>query len=335
MASTSITKKFDELITSTYETYGHDFVKASVFSGNKVLRWLLANERYKQKAGGSFIVEPVATSGNTTVGSFNDSDPLDITPQDNATVAKYNWGQYAATVSISDREVAINNGDEAIIDLLQWKMQHATDSLRNNLATALYSTNTDADNKSLIGLQAMIAVDPTSTSIGGVLTNDTNWRNQYGTLASVGGNASFSTSTSGLTGLRKQLIACTWGADVPDLIVMDPDTYVFYMGTVTQTNYIPNNKLDVGFAEVAFQQIPVVFDKDIPAATFRGSSGTGIVYFINSNYMRLNYLADRDFALSREVRAPNALKSVWAIHSVLQMTTNARRTLGVLSSIAA
>ena len=52
------------------------------------------------EAGGESIVETVMYGKNTTAKSYSRYETLDTTPQDESTIARYNWKQYADSVTI-------------------------------------------------------------------------------------------------------------------------------------------------------------------------------------------------------------------------------------------
>lgn len=332
MAPTSITKTFDELVTTTYEKYGHKFVMENVFEGNPLLKFLLAKDRYVATDGGSMILEPVAISKNNTVAAINAYDPINITPQDNATVAKYNYGMYAASVAISDKEKAQNAGECAIIDLLAFKIEMAANSIRDSLSQALYANQDDSDNKSLIGLQKMVADSPTGVAFAGI--TDTAWDNQAFTLATAGGGASFGTSSQGVKGMRYALKKCTYGADVPDIIVTCEDVHTAYENAIggTQQTLVPTGLGDLGFQTLQLSGIPVIWDRHIAGTA---AANTGRMYFLNTKHLKLRYHPSYNFTLSEGVRAPNTLATYWSIAWLGQLTSNSRRTQAVITTINA
>jgi hypothetical protein len=335
MAFTSVTKLYDELVTFTYEKYGHKKVMESVFQGNPLLKYLMSGDRYVPTDGGTFIVEPVSLVNTVAPSAVDAYDPINVNPSNDATVATFKWAFYARGITVSEQELAKNNGESAIIDLVQFKIQHAADSFRDAISQAVYANADDSGSPTpLIGLRYHVADDPTSTSIGSLATSETNWRNQYGTMASLGGNASFATSSSGVIALRKMLKKCTFGNEVPDLIIAPEDGYTAYENAVggTQQTLVPAGLGDLGFQTLQLSGIPIVFDRHI-GGTLAGSDGR--FYFLNTKHFKLRYHSDWNFKMTESRSPANALVNTRIIGAMLQTTQDARRLQGVITSAAA
>ena len=335
MAFTSVTKLYDELVTFTYEKYGHKKVMESVFQGNPLLKFLMSGDRYVPCDGGTYIVEPVSLVNTVAPSAVDAYDPINVNPSNDATAATFNWAFYARGITVSEQELAKNSGESSIIDLVQFKIQHAADSFRDTISQAVYANVDDSGAPTpLIGLRYHIADDASATSIGDIATSETNWRNQYGTFASLGGSASFSTSSSGIKAMRTMLKNCTFGAEVPDLIVVPQDMYTAYETAVggTQQTLVPAGLGDLGFQTLQLSGVPIVFDRHITGAL---SSSDGRAYFINSKHMKLRYHPDWNFKMTESRSPANALVNTRIIGAMLQTTQDARRLQGVITSGAA
>ena len=101
---------------------------------------------------------------------------LNISPSDVFSAAEFPIRQSAVAVSISGLEQLQNSGKEAIIDLLESRMQNAEDTMMNGMAADVYSDGTATGQ--ITGLQALVSTAPTSGTIGGILARPgIFWRN--------------------------------------------------------------------------------------------------------------------------------------------------------------
>jgi hypothetical protein len=77
------------------------------------------------------------------------------------------------------------------------------------------------------------------------------------------------------------------GGDEVDAIFTDPATYSFYESTLTpQVRYTDTNKANLGFRNLLFENVPLMWDADCPVGTMFG---------INSDYVGLVIHKDRNF----------------------------------------
>ena len=89
-----------------------------------------------------------------------------LTAQTGISAAEYDWGQYAATVTISGIEEAKNNGEAQIIDLLEGKIFQTQETVIENMNTMFWADGTGNSNKDWNGLD--LIVGKPNTSLGGI-----------------------------------------------------------------------------------------------------------------------------------------------------------------------
>ena len=83
------------------------------------------------------------------------------------TAAEYPIRQAALAVSISGLEELQNSGEEAIIDLLEGRIENGEGTFLNGLSLAMYGDGSLTG--SINGLQNLVSETPTSGVIGGRL----------------------------------------------------------------------------------------------------------------------------------------------------------------------
>ena len=132
---------FNALLSTTLQNYQPTLVD-NIFKDLVLLNHLNERGRVQVEEGGTSIVEPLMYAVNNTVASYAGYDTIDLTPQDGISAAEYQWKQMAASIAISGIEEAKNRGTEAIIKLLNAKIQQSEMSLKSSLNTMLYSNGT-------------------------------------------------------------------------------------------------------------------------------------------------------------------------------------------------
>lgn len=262
-----------ELVATTLRNRSRDFAD-NVSKGNALLTKLNSSGNIKTADGGRTIVQELEYAENATFKYYSGYETLDIAPSDVFDAAEYNWKQAAVVVSASGLEVNVQTtGKEAIINLLEKRISNAMKTMRNNVSIGIYSDGTGSSSKQITGLQAQIADDPTTGTVGGInRANWSFWRNQIESAANI-------TSTT-IQGLMKQLwLETSRGPDTCKLIVADAIRYTDFWDSLTTIQRITReDKGMMGWETLAFLSAEVVYDGDsgLPAEH---------MYFLNTDYL--------------------------------------------------
>ena len=155
---------FDSLLSTTLANY-RDQLTDNIFTARPLTNHLMENGRMRMLDGGTKIVEPLIYGTNSTVGSYSGYDTISLTAQEGISAAEYDWKQYAASIAISGIEEAKNNGEAAIINLLEAKIMQAEESMREGFNTMFFADGTGNSGKDWNGLANL--VDSTGT-VGGI-----------------------------------------------------------------------------------------------------------------------------------------------------------------------
>ena len=240
----------------------------NILAGN-VLTMRLSRNRARQWSSGHEIVQPTFIIASTTGGSYSGFDTFTTTQETKTDVAKFRISQLYWNVALSGRQLALNQGESKVLDLVATEMDIAQKSLQDELGNQLYSDGTGNSNKDLLGLQAMVD-DSTSVTTYGALSRSTysTWRAtrtaQSGSLA--------------LSDLAADFDAAQIGSDMPTLMITTPAAWTLYEALLTPTvsaNFgvgefrltpeggrsISNLGGNQGFRALAFRGIPVVADE--------------------------------------------------------------------------
>ena len=231
---------------------------------------------------GRDIVRELEYADNSTVSFYNGYEVLDTSPSDVLTAAVFEYKQLAGNVTISGREQIQNSGEQAIINLLEARIGNLERSMENSLASSLFSDGTGTSSKEIGGLQLVVA-DSGSGTVGGINSSTfTFFQNKQATATS----SAFSTANiqSDMNSLYIQLVR---GTDAPDLVVAGSTPYTTFLATLQTLQRVADSRLaDLGFTAVKYLNSDVVYDSNCAATR---------MYFLNTNYLRLETAAGRDF----------------------------------------
>jgi hypothetical protein len=272
---------WNEVLSTTMHNM-HGKLVDNVFRKRPLLEHLLSNGRVRIEDGGYSIVEQLLFNDGQA-DTYGEWDLINVKPSNAVTAAQFFWKQFFATIAISALEKAQNNGKSQIINVTEAKIKQAEQTLRKKLSGMLYGTYASAvpanDWNSLLTLIDNVA--PT----GGIDPATEAWWKSY--VAAVG-----AVDAAGLETAMRTAVMTTSdnGGDEVDAIFTDPATYAFYESTLTpQVRYTDTNKANLGFRNLLFENVPLMWDADCPAGTMLG---------INSEYVGLVIHRDRNFAHS-------------------------------------
>ena len=278
---------YTALLSTTLANY-RDKLTDNVFSARPLTYWLSDKGRIRTETGGTKIVEQLIYGQNSTVASYSDYETLSLTPQEGISAAEYDWKQYGASIAISGIEQAKNNGEHAIIDLLEAKIMQAEESMREGFNQMFYGDGTGNSGKNWNGLGNIIE---SGNTLGGInsATGQGNdfWR-------------SYEENTAGALTLLQMATAynsVSVGNDHPDLILSTQTLFEKYESLLQpQLRYTDTKTADAGFQNLLFKSAPIMYDVHAPAGT---------MYFINSKYLKLVGHSDKWFAQTDFVRPEN------------------------------
>jgi hypothetical protein len=316
----------DEIITTTLE-HREKKLADNMSDNNIIWNRLAGKGKVKTVSGGRKIYQELEYAENGTFGWYSGYDQLNISPQDVFTTAEFDWKQASAAVSINGLEQLQNSGDEALIDLLEARIENAEKSMKNGLAAGLYSDGTGSGGKEIGGLQLLVADTPTSGTVGGInRANWTFWRNQTFDASDAGAAASAANIQTYMNQLYMQLVR---GTDKPDLIIADNAYFRFYWESLTANQRFTNEKLSgTGFDNLRFMSADVVFDGGIG-----GACPANHMYFLNTDYIYLRPHKDRQFKpLGSDRFATNQDAMVKLIGWAGNMTISGAQFQGVLKA---
>ena len=327
MALVNPSSALTEIVTTTLRNRTGKLAD-NVTKNNALLYRLRAKGKIKPVSGGRTIVQELNYQENGTFKRYSGYEALNISPSDVFTGAEFNYAQAAVAVSISGLEMLQNSGENALIDLLEGRIENAEQTLTNNIAVDVYSNGTADGGRQIGGIQLLIGTTNNSGVIGGIDSSVWSfWRNVAFSGVTNGGSA---TSVGNIQSyMNRVYLQLVRGADAPDLIVADNNYYRFYLESLQAIQRITSDEMaEVGFQSLKYMNADVVLD-----GGFGGGAPTSTMYMLNTKYIFFRPHQDRNFApLGDERFAVNQDAMVKLIGFAGNLTLSNRFLQGVLSA---
>ncbi|MCH9834021.1 phage major capsid protein [bacterium] len=282
---------WDDILSTTFRNY-HKTLTDNIFETRPLLQHYMSKGRVKTLSGGQSIVEPLMYAEGYA-DSYAEWDAIQVDSMPTATAAQYDWKQMVATIAISGLEEAQNSGREQIISLLEAKIEQAQETLKNRLNGMLFGTYASATaGNDFLGLPALI--DATGT-VGGIDSAVETW---WAALEDTGA----AITPAGLEEKLRNLYnnASDAGPDTTDAIFTNAFGFGFYESSLTpQVRYTDTSKANLGFQNLMFKNVPMMWDFQCSGNIEGALSTTGASYYgINSKYIGLKLHKDRNFKQS-------------------------------------
>lgn len=323
----AISPNLSEIVTTTLRNRS-GVIADNVLKNNGLLARLRSRNKVKPVSGGRTIVQELQYQENSTFKRYSGYDLLNIQPSDVMTSAEYDYKQAAVAVSISGLEQLQNSGEDAILDLLEGRIENAETTLVNNIALDSYSDGTADGGRQIGGLQILVSTSPTSGTVGGInRATWAFWRNQKYSAVSDGGAAASTTNIQSY--MNRLYLRCSRGADKPDLIVADNGYYEIYLESLQAIQRITSSDTAMaGFNSLQYMGSDVIFD-----GGFGGGAPANQMYFLNSKYLFFRPHRDRNFdPIGDDRMTPNQDATIRLWGWAGNMTMNNAFLQGVLTA---
>jgi hypothetical protein len=284
-----------DIIATTIQSRSGELAD-NLTNNNAILQRLKQKGNVKPFSGGNVILEEIMYNDPSTnnANSYSGYEVLNIAPDSPISAAQYSITQYADSVTMSGLEMLQNSSKEAIIDLLDGRMQVSEARLLNRISSDLYLDGTGNGGKNITGLAAAVPDDPTTGTYGGI--NRATWSfwqsKKYAGVADGGAAVSSTNIQKYMTNLAIQLVR---GTDKADLIVADNNYYSLYVQSLQAIQRIASEESGAaGFASIKFYGGGTSADVVLGGGV--GSEATANhMWFLNTNYINLRPHKERNF----------------------------------------
>ena len=315
-----------DIIATTIQSRSGELAD-NLTQNNAILQRLNSKGNVRPFSGGNVILEEIFYDDTTTnnANSYSGYEVLNISPDSPISAAQFKIAQYAASVTMSGLEMLQNSSKEAIIDLIDGRMQVSEARLLNRISGDLYGDGTGNGGKNVDGLAAAIAVSPTTGTYGGInRANFTFWRNQITTGA---------TSATMLAKMTEAAIKQIRGTDKADLYIAGNNMYQYFVNALQAIQRITTEESGAaGFASLKFYgggtSADVVLGGGIGA-----QENTNYMYLLNTNYIFFRPHKERNFVpIGGERQAINQDAIVKLYGFAGNMTTSNAQLQGLLTT---
>lgn len=320
---------FTEMVTTTDRTWGRK-VTDNVSNHNALLNRMKRKNKIKTVSGGYEIAEPIDYAENGTYQRYSGYESLNTAASDVLTTVKYPYQQVALHVTASGRELRMNSGKEAMVNLVSARKENALRTAANNFSVDIYSDGTETNQ--IGGLANLITTDGTGT-VGGIVAGTwTFWKNQFKEMtgADLAASPSAANAASMKADMNSLWLSLNRGADKPDLIVMSHDFYALYeLGEQQLQRYADSDLAKAGFMTLKYKSADVVFDDNTNFSTTAEKA-----YFINTDYLYLVQHREAQWTMDDQKTPVNQDAVVIPMYWMGNLVTTQRSLQGVLFDAA-
>lgn len=260
----------------------------NVLGNNPILANLKKKGRVKTVSGGISIVEELSFAQNPNGGAYDGYDPLPMAPADVISAAQYDPKLYAVPVVVSGKEENQNSGKEALIDLVESRIEVAESTMANIIETGLYGDGTGYGGKALTGLGAIVenlATASQTSTVGGISRATwAFWRSYYATA---------STATAALlqSAMNTMHGSLTRGVDSPDIYIAGAEMWGEYLASLQAIQrFTDPSSATLGFATLKYMTADFYLGGGIG-----GVVDTKHILALNTKYLKWRPYAKRNF----------------------------------------
>jgi hypothetical protein len=278
-----------DIIATTIQSRSGELAD-NLTQNNAILTRLNQKGNIRPFSGGNVILEEIMYNDPNTnnANSYSGYEVLNIAPDSPISAAQYKIAQYADSVTMSGLEMLQNSSKEAIIDLLDGRMQVSEARLLNRISGDLFLDGTGNGGKNLDGLAAAVSASPTSGTYGGInRATWTFWQNQITTGVTGSGNIQAKMTEAAIKQIR--------GTDKADLIVAGNTMYQYYVASLQAIQRITSEESGAaGFASLKFYGGGTSADV-ILGGGYGDQETATYMYLLNTNYIFLRPHKERNF----------------------------------------
>ena len=288
--------------------------------------------------GGIKIQRPLSVVDHSTITQLATGyEPVSLAVSDILKPAIYEWADFVAPIVITQREELENNGEKAIVKILEARMKNVMSMLRRELnKQILAGTSTVLSTMSSLNgftlttgfLEEGAPAAATQTNTVGGLSKATlnvpGWFNsvEAGTAATI---------VADLTALYQDCNQFSPFGDV-NAIIVNPATFAAYKAALfTNERFMSSDKLDGGRLQLAFHGAVMEQDNEMPDNG--GGANKFSAYMLNFEGIKMCIHSDADFALSPMEHISGTTARAAQLYFKGQLIADHLRGSGVLTGI--
>ena len=292
--------------------------------------WYLLSKKGKRSTqeGGRSIEIPLQYAKNETVKFIGRGGTVELEATDPLTVVHWNWKYLTGHIIRYFADFQQNRGKAQLIKKVNADIDNLQSSLIDKLETSLFSDGTGDGNMAIDGVGNIIAISPTTGTVGNLdRATYSWWRNNYknmsGEAASIYLRKRMGTMFNNCGQMGEGV------SRFPDIIVCAQDVYEIYESEALEISRIligDRKMADLGFGDIAFKGRPITWSPSCPAT---------YLYMLNTSVME--WVADpiENFTLGEWLPIINQPRDTVAhTMTVGDLTAGNCKRLGVIYNIA-
>ncbi len=285
-----------DVVTTTLENRSKSLAD-NVKNNNALLMYLDRKGPSRPVSGGREIYEELAYAENQSFMWYSGTELLNIALNDTMTAARFGWKQCSVAVVLSGLEDIMNSGEDAMMDLIDRRVEIAEKTFENRMSAGIYSDGTGYGGKQIGGIGLLVSKAPTSGLVGGIDRGANSWwRNlavnssldTRGAVSSANIQSYFTTTT----------INVKRDGEGVDIIVADNNLYTYYVQSLQAIQRIDSDgdsdDVGAGFTSLAFygagKKARVILD-----GGKNGQIPSNTAYFLNTEYLFYRPSSRRNF----------------------------------------
>jgi hypothetical protein len=251
------------------------------FKSNIMLYKLMGGEQGRKTIPGGKKIQVVLEYAAANAGSYGNTTKLPLDKKEVFNAAFFPWAAYYAGITIDLEDQRQNNGDLAIVNLVNGKIKNAQKSIRKTMGEDIYKTRAATENAAgFSGLGDLFSTD-TAVAYGEIAEDDmSDWAGvTYASAVTMG--------FAGMQTIRRQ-------ASIDDNMEGKPNLYIttetlkdkFENSLQSNSRYTNAKLVEAGFDNILFGGAPVVTDNKCAA---------GYVYGMNLHFLDIYTHKDYNF----------------------------------------
>jgi len=255
--------------------------------------------------GGIKLQRPLSVVDHSTITQLATGyEPVSLAVSDVLKPAVYEWQDFVAPVVITKKEELENQGEKAIIKIVEARMKNVMGMFRRELnKQILAGTSTVMSNMSSLNGFTLTtgfleegtadAAGQTNT-VGGLAKNSLNVPGWFNSVKALTGTVA--DLNNDMTELYQECNQFSPFGDV-NAIIVNANLFASYKATLFERErYMSSDKLDGGRLQLAFAGAVVEQDNEMPGNG--GGVNTYAGYMLNFEAIKMVFHSDGDFAVS-------------------------------------
>jgi hypothetical protein len=310
---------YSEALSATIANYSADLAD-NVTNSNTLLKELSKKKNVNTFDGGVEIVQGVKYPGTGSTIWYAGYETIDMTGSPYLSSANFAIRQAAIPVTFAGIDEVIHTGKANIHDFFKSRIDTATATMMNGVATAMYYSNTENNGKSIGGLQHLVSDTGTGT-VGGIDSSVQTWWKNY--VYDFSNNSVTASASTIINAMNDAYLNTTFGTEEPDLIIAG-STFYGYFETALQAN-----QRFIGVADAAqagfggYRYKNAVVKPDLACSATR-------MYLLNTNFLHWRPSSKANFIVSKNKEISNQDAYANLIKFAGNLTTSGRRYQAVI-----